>query len=455
MRHPVPGRRGGGLYVSELQRSRLLEAAFAVVGEQGYQGMTVRRVAERAGVSPRTFYVLFCDREDCFLAAFDHAIDVLAARVRPVYEAEREWSARVRGGLGALLIGLDEEPALRRLLFVEALVAGERVLERRAQVLDALAGLLDEGRGGMSSPGELSPLTAEGLVGATFGVIHGRLSQRRPEPLAGLLGALMATIVLPFRGSAAAAREQRGTRTFSSGRKNPAGLKSPARLAEGQTAQPIAALRPLGSALPADFRLTVRTQSALVAVARLNAGGASPNNREVSERMGVADQGQVSRLMMRLAEQGLIENTRGHTKGLEKAWRLTVHGEAVIDAHRGGRVPRTDGREALRGGKLASKRGRADPAPARPASAGFRLTVRTHLVLTAVAEHVGASNREIANAAGVRDEGQISKLLARLQDRGLIHNTAGVTAGFSKAWQLTPRGEALLHASRPLSERAA
>jgi AcrR family transcriptional regulator len=484
------------LYVGELQRSRLLEAAFAVVGEQGYAGMTVRRVAERAGVSPRTFYVLFCDREDCFLAAFDHAIDVLGGRVRPVFEGEREWSARVRAGLGALLVGLDEEPALRRLLFVEALVAGERVLERRARVLDALAGLLDQGRGGMSAPGELSPLTAEGLVGATFGVIHARLSQRRPEPLIDLLGALMATIVLPYRGSAAAARElahpaPSGRRGPSRSRTHRAWRASHASEGGRRDAQPIAALRPLGSALPADFRLTIRTQMALVAVARLNAGGANPNNREVSEWMGVADQGQVSRLMMRLAEQGLVENTRGHTKGLEKAWRLTPHGEAVIDAHRGGRAPRTDGREALRGGKLAVKRGRphqnskagpdtppaegldlftadkpAHPpgrgtsSPGRPGEnlrspRGFRLTVRTHLVLSAVAEHAGASSREIANAAGVRDEGQISKLLARLQDRGLIHNTAGVTAGFPKAWQLTPQGEALLHASRPLSRSAA
>jgi AcrR family transcriptional regulator/DNA-binding MarR family transcriptional regulator len=457
---------GGGLYVGELQRSRLLEAVFAVVGEQGYQGMGVRRVAERAGVSPKTFYALFCDREDCFLAAFDHAIKVLAGRVRPVYEGEREWTARIRGGLGALLIGLDEEPALRRLLFVEAFVAGERVLERRAQVLDALASLVDEGRGGMSAPGELSPLTAEGLVGATFGVIHARLSQRRPEPLVELLGALMATIVLPYRGSAAAARELKppapSARRGASRSRTQQAKCAPHTSARGRRpivrdrpAPPIASLRPLGSALPADFRLTVRTQTALVAVARLNAGGANPNNREVSERMGVSDQGQVSRLMMRLSEQGLVENTRGHTKGLEKAWRLTPHGEAVIDAHRGGRAPRTDGGMSVRGGKLAVKRGRADPVPARPASAGFRLTVRTHLVLTAVAEHPGASNREIATAAGVRDDGQISKLLARLQDRGLIHNTAGVTAGFPKAWQLTPQGEALLHASRPLSERAA
>jgi AcrR family transcriptional regulator/DNA-binding MarR family transcriptional regulator len=447
---------GGGLYVSELQRGRLLEAAFALVYEQGYRGMTVRRVAERAGVSPKTFYVLFCDREDCFLAAFDYALDVLAVAVRPAYDAEREWVERVRAALAALLDILDREPALRRLVFVEALTAGPRVLERRAQMLDRLAGVLDGGRAGMKAPGALPALTAEGIVGATFGVIHARLSQQRPEPLSELLNALMATIVLPFRGSAAATREQRGTRTFSSGRKNPAGLKSPARLAEGQTASPIASLRPLGSALPADFRLTVRTQMVLAAVA----GHAGVNNREVSELVGVSDQGQISRLMMRLAEQGLVENMRGDAQGLAKAWRLTPHGAAVIGAHRPLRREerRSTGRRGTGRGKLAVKRGRAPgragaqvPSAGR-ASLGFRLTVRTHLVLCAVEELAARgsdpNNREVSDAAGVSDQGQISKLLARLEGHGLLQNTGGHTQGLPRAWHLTLRGEEILRAGR-------
>ena len=80
MRNPVPGAHGGGLYVSELQRARLLDATFAVVAEVGYRGMAVRAVAERAGVSSKTFYDLFSDREDCFLAAFDYGVEELAAR---------------------------------------------------------------------------------------------------------------------------------------------------------------------------------------------------------------------------------------------------------------------------------------------------------------------------------------------------------------------------------------
>lgn len=44
---------------------------------------------------------------------------------------------------------------------------------------------------------------------------------------------------------------------------------------------------------------------------------------------------------------------------------------------------------------------------------------------------------------------------ARLADRGLIHNTAGAAAGFRKAWQLTPTGEALPHSSRAPNRTAA
>ena len=41
----------------------------------------------------------------------------------------------------------------------------------------------------------------------------------------------------------------------------------------------------------------------------------------------------------------------------------------------------------------------------------MRLTYRTVRVLGAVGEHPGASNREIAERAGISDQGQISKLL--------------------------------------------
>jgi AcrR family transcriptional regulator len=423
--------------------SRLLEATFALVAEDGARDLTVGMVTARAAVSRRTFYESFSDLEDCLLAAFDHALDVVAERVLPAYEAEREWQASVRAGLGALLACLDGEPALSRLLFVEALSAGPRVLARRAQVLEQLAVVVDGGRADDRAPEGVPLLVAEGVLGGVFGVIHARLFQRRPEPLVDLLDSLMATIVLPYRGSEVAAR------VHASDRERPV---------EDRPAPPIAALKPLGSALPADFRLTVRTQMALTAVARLSAKGMNPTNKEVAESIGISGKGQVSLLMTRLANQGLVEDTGGYgRRGALRAWRLTKHGKAVLDAHRPGRALDTEEPGEIHGGKLAAKRGRrARSAQAPSANPGFRLTVRTHLVLIAVSEHAGASNREIAEAAGVSDEGQISRLLARLNDHGLIRDTAHASVGHAKAWQLTPQGEALLHAHRlHSSEQAA
>ena len=62
-------------------------------------------------------------------------------------------------------------------------------------------------------------------------------------------------------------------------------------------------------------------------------------------------------------------------------------------------------------------------------------------VLTAIGAGAGLSNRQIARDAGVDDQGQISKLLQRLEGLDLIHNTgAGLSRGEANAWLLTPRG---------------
>jgi AcrR family transcriptional regulator len=71
----------------------------------------------------------------------------------------------------------------------------------------------------------------------------------------------------------------------------------------------------------------------------------------------------------------------------------------------------------------------------------MRFTYRTACVLEAVAAEPGMSNRGVGNAAGIPDQGQLSKLLARLQGLGLIENTAPLRRGAANAWKLTPEGE--------------
>jgi AcrR family transcriptional regulator len=89
----------------------------------------------------------------------------------------------------------------------------------------------------------------------------------------------------------------------------------------------------------------------------------------------------------------------------------------------------------------------------------MRLTYRTARVLEGVAAHSGVSNREISEYAGVGDQGQVSKLLARLERLGLLTNTGeGHAKGEPNAWALTPRGQQVAHtitAYAPRDRRAA
>ena len=79
----------------------------------------------------------------------------------------------------------------------------------------------------------------------------------------------------------------------------------------------------------------------------------------------------------------------------------------------------------------------------------MRLTYRTALVLGCIAQLPGASNRVIGDQAGVSDQGQISKLLARLERLGLAANTGdGHLKGEPNAWWLTPKGSRVEHGIR-------
>jgi hypothetical protein len=76
----------------------------------------------------------------------------------------------------------------------------------------------------------------------------------------------------------------------------------------------------------------------------------------------------------------------------------------------------------------------------------MRLTYRTARVLECIASQPGVSNRRVADRAGVSDQGQISKLLARLERLGLIANTGmGHPMGEPNAWTLTALGAQVTH----------
>lgn len=299
-------------YVSEIQRARMLSAAVDAIKESGYAQLTVAQVIARAKVSRKTFYDLFEDREDCFLAVFEVTLSQLSARVARAYKAESNWREGVRAGLAALLWSIDEDPELARLCVVDALGGGARVLTARARTIVVLRETIDLGRqpGAKNGP---PAVTAEGVIGAVLAVLHARLLERSTEPYVALHGSLMSMIVLPYLGTRAASVELRREPPRASARGG--GERSVA-------ADPMAGL---------EMRLTYRTVRVLSAIReRPNA-----SNREVADGAGIVDQGQISKLLARLEGLGLIENVdRLQGKGAPNEWRLTERGRRVEQATR-------------------------------------------------------------------------------------------------------------------------
>ena len=312
MRSPVLERELQSEQLVEIQRSRLIAAAVIAIDELGYAQTTVGQITRRASVSRRTFYELFADREQCLAAVLEDVVGAIATELQAAGLERLSWRERMRGGLVAILAFFDYEPVLARVCVVQALRGGPRVLERREQILAGLASAIDEGRMAGARGAQCTPLTAEGLVGAAFGIVYARLRRDERAPLEVLVGELMAMIVLPYLGPAAARREL--TR------------KVPATPQAGSSAG-VRRMRGEDESLRGvPVRLTYRTARVLEGVAEWP--GAS--NRMVGEYAGIHDPGQISKLLARLERVGLLVNTgEGHAKGEPNAWGLTPRGEQV------------------------------------------------------------------------------------------------------------------------------
>ena len=329
---PGTGENGGSTVnrtgVEEIQRARILTAMVEVSREHGPGDATVARVVDRAGVSRRTFYELFEDRERCFLAALDRGSARVSQAVLESYDPDARWAERIRTGLTGLFSFLDLEPGVGWLLIVCSLGAGTDALERRRHVLAQITTVIDQGR--MERRGtELPSLMAEGIVGGALSIIQARLLDEGGRRLIELLNPLMGMIVLPYLGPNAARTEL----------EHPVPTRDAGAAAHG-SGDPLRDL---------EMRLTYRTVRVLREIAAVP--GAS--NREIGDAAGVSDQGQISKLLTRLERLGLVRKIGSEPgKGAPNAWALSDKGaevEPTMSAETGRSPQAIDNRSHARG----------------------------------------------------------------------------------------------------------
>jgi len=176
----------------DLQRRRLFAAAASVFSRLGYGEATAEAIAREAGMSKATFYEHFGNKEECIVALFDAAIDVILGAMRAAGDRNLDADPAVRVGAlaEAFLAALEQFPDEARTLLVEVVGAGPRALTRRDRALDGVTQYIDDlnrrdfDRG--AAPRFASPHDAFAIVGAVVELASRQIRTGRPAAIAEL-----------------------------------------------------------------------------------------------------------------------------------------------------------------------------------------------------------------------------------------------------------------------------
>lgn len=195
-------------FVARNQRERLISALILTLAEVGYQKTTVSVIGRRAAVSKSDFYKHFDSKDDCFLAAYDFAVDrIRTTVVEACVAAESEdWSVRVRVGVIALLSLLAAEPSLAAIVLAEGLRVGRGIYDRYQAAVESFVPLLRQGAPTAPGGGEVPAATDEAVVGGIASLLSRRVIADEAPNLVGLVPDVLEFALTPHLGTEEARR---------------------------------------------------------------------------------------------------------------------------------------------------------------------------------------------------------------------------------------------------------
>jgi AcrR family transcriptional regulator len=152
-------------------RGRLMQAAFELYGERGFEQTTVAEIAERAGLTERTFFRHFTDKREVLFAGGERLRELLVHTVSEASGSLAPIEATAAGlqAIGAFLQEGREFSRQRQAIIASSSELQERELIKLAWLAAALADALRDR--GVADP--IASLTAEAGI-AVFKVAFER-----------------------------------------------------------------------------------------------------------------------------------------------------------------------------------------------------------------------------------------------------------------------------------------
>jgi AcrR family transcriptional regulator len=165
--------------VAAHQRERLVEAMVQAVSERGVVATTISDLVARAGISRRTFYEHFENKEDCLLATYDTVVEAEVQRLLAIPSAGGDWLEQLEAIIRALFDAIAERPDAARLICVEMGASGEMGVQRWAAGAARLEHFISTGFESSPGPGTIPDPVARAFVGALRKIVYTRVREER------------------------------------------------------------------------------------------------------------------------------------------------------------------------------------------------------------------------------------------------------------------------------------
>jgi AcrR family transcriptional regulator len=192
------------------QRARMLDGITRAVAHKGYPRVTVGDVVSEAGVSRRTFYEQFKDKEECFLAAYATGTEAL---IKDMVEATRaagpdaHWREVLKVAIDAYVGMLAADPEFARTFLLDVLGAGSAAVELRRQVYEQFVQqyvvLARQAAREQPEIGEVPEIYLRALVGGIGELVQQHVLTKDARTLPELAPVLVQLVTAVIQGAAA------------------------------------------------------------------------------------------------------------------------------------------------------------------------------------------------------------------------------------------------------------